>query len=364
MRTGAAAFVIACLFGSVAPGQRVAEPTLDRVYYTHAETARDLQEIATAIRTIAQISQTSADAEKMALTLRGTAGQIKLAEWLIGELDVARNQPPFVEQSQDQALHEFLAPNDGDDVVRVFHLKHATTDRDLAEITTLMRTIVEIKWVSLCIAPGVVAARGTAGQMRTAGWLVEELDKPADWKPLTEPGRVSASSEYSLPDRADQVARVFYLRSTATPRDLQEIDVTMRAVAGIRRVYMFDTLRALVLRGTAAEMALAEWLITELDAATSQPPLAQPAQGPAPHEYWVSDPHGENEVRVFRLAHTATERDLQDVYLAIRAETGMRMLFVCNAPRAVAVRGTAAEIALADLLVKQWEQRHSPTEAH
>jgi len=91
-------------------------------------------------------------------------------------------------------------------------------------------------------------------------------------------------------------------------------------------------------------MALAEWLIQQLD---------QPAnrQEQAKHEYAL--PGGDDIVRVFFLTHTGTPQELQEVAVQVRTTTQVRRLFTYNAPRAMALRGTADQIAMAERLIKE-----------
>src|SRR5882762_4222054 len=93
---------IAVCFVSVAFGQNV-----DRVFRVmNATTVTSLQEIATTLRTIGQIQQLSLDNAHATLTVKGTADQIALADWLVPKLDVAepasrrvRSDPPSLSRS-------------------------------------------------------------------------------------------------------------------------------------------------------------------------------------------------------------------------------------------------------------------------
>src|SRR5947207_826898 len=89
MRTKFAALAITVLVAPVTFGQAPAEPGVVRVLrFTRTDTVPGFQEIATAIRTIADVRQLSVDTAPRALALRGTAEQIALAQWLFIELDV------------------------------------------------------------------------------------------------------------------------------------------------------------------------------------------------------------------------------------------------------------------------------------
>jgi hypothetical protein len=76
------------LFASVASGQAPAEESVDRVFhFTHVETPQGFQEIATTIRTIADIQRIFVCNASRALTLRGTVDQVARSARLIEELD-------------------------------------------------------------------------------------------------------------------------------------------------------------------------------------------------------------------------------------------------------------------------------------
>lgn len=109
-------------FASVALGQNV-----DRVFnLTNAKTVMSLQEIATTLRTVAQLQQLSVDNGVPTLTIKGTADQIALAEWLVPRLDVA--------EAANQGPQEYRVSGDSDDVVVVFGLVYTTTNRGVQEI--------------------------------------------------------------------------------------------------------------------------------------------------------------------------------------------------------------------------------------
>src|SRR5205814_31579 len=80
----------------------------------------------------------------------------------------------------------------------------------------------------------------------------------------------SATHEYRMPeasvDHGETVVRVFYLPNTPTVQDFQEVATLVRTTAEIRRVFTYNANRALVMRGTAGQMAHAEWLIGQLSA--------------------------------------------------------------------------------------------------
>ncbi len=58
-------------------------------------------------------------------------------------------------------------------------------------------------------------------------------------------------------------------------------------------------------------------------------------------------------VRVFYLTHTGTPQRLQEIATEVRSMAQIRRLFIYNAPRALAMRDTAGQVALADRLIQE-----------
>ena len=59
--------------------------------------------------------------------------------------------------------------------------------------------------------------------------------------------------------------KVFYIRNSTTVQDLQEIATTVRSVTEIRRSFVYSAQNAILVRGTADQVALAEKLIKDID---------------------------------------------------------------------------------------------------
>src|SRR5215469_8452992 len=76
----------------------------DRVFhFEHTSNVKDMDAIATSIRTIDDISQIRVDDGQQTLTLGGSAEQLKLAEWMFNELDAPQNQSAAVLQFRVQS---------------------------------------------------------------------------------------------------------------------------------------------------------------------------------------------------------------------------------------------------------------------
>jgi hypothetical protein len=263
MRTKTIGFVISALFASLASGQTPAQPNLDRVlYFAHTETTQNMQEIATMIRTTADIRQMKVDEAQRSLTLQGTGEQIALAGWLFSQIDQPASGQPA------PATLEYRLPGSGDNVVRLLYLTHNQTVQEFQEIATSARTITNMRRVFTYNAQRVMALRGTAEQVALAVWLFNELDQPTGQppaQPVTQPSPESITHEFRVSNSSDDLVRVFYLSHTGTEQDFQKTAAQIRTTTKIRQVFTYNALRALVVRGTLDQISRAEQLVKELD---------------------------------------------------------------------------------------------------
>ena len=226
-------------------------------------------------------------------------------------------------------------------VERVLYVRHAATLGDLREVAVVIRAVADIRDVSIDEAQKAVAVRGTPARIAMAEWLASELDQ-------VRPGENPGPREYRVPGSADGVVRIFWLVHAATPQDLQEMATLLRSTADIRYLFVYSAPKALALRGKASQIAIAAWLVDELDRARQD-------RAPGPHEYVV--PGGADDVvRLFYLAHAGTPQELQRMATEVRRETNIARLFVNSAQRAVALRATASQVAQVERLMGELDK--------
>ena len=194
--------------------------------------------------------------------------------------------------------------------------------------------------------------RGTADQVALAEWLFNELDKPANRQALAQQKQGSAIHEYRLSGGTDNVARVFYLTHIETPQDLVELATTVRTIGDIRRLYSHNALGAVVVRGTADQVALAEWLFNELDKPANRQTDAQQYQDSATYAYRAPEGGDDTAVRVFYLTHAPTVQRLLEIATQLRRETGVRRLYSYSALKALALRGSPDQLLQVARLIK------------
>jgi hypothetical protein len=205
-------------------------------------------EIATLVRSITNTVQVFTHIERRAAVLRGTSAEMALADWLFTEIDKHDPDTPI----QHSASPEYQATDgrNGENVVRVFYLGHAPTAQDFVEAATLIRSIADLRQVFQYNAIKAMAIRGTAGQVAMAEWLVNEIDRPA--KDQISP------AEYRVPDSHDDIVSVFYLARAKTPQELVTIATQIRTETKVQREFIYNTPRAVAVRGTSEQVARAE----------------------------------------------------------------------------------------------------------
>jgi hypothetical protein len=209
---------------------------------------------------------------------------------------------------------------------RVFSFTHTEREQNPWQVATILRTVADIKKLSVDAEKRTISLSGTNDQLALANWLLQTLDRPT-----ADPTR----TEYDRAEPGDfRIVRVFYATRELSEANLLQLGTLLRVIPQCGKLFAYSRLRAIVMAGTADQMGLAEWIFNDLD---------RPTQAPAAHERKIS---GSNEVvRLFYLAHAATPQRVHDIVSQIRNSTDMRFLFDYDEARAIAARGTSAEVA-------------------
>lgn len=331
MRVNVFGSLILATCATAVTGQTSAEQGLDRVIYlTSIEKAQEIQEAATVIRSVAEIKSLSADVSQRSLSVHGTAEQIALADSLAQELMAGHGS----------STYEYRMSSG--DLVHVYYLPHSESIRDFQWAATTIRQITDLRWAFAYNAGRAFVARGSPGKMEMTGWLVQQLDQPAD-------GCVG-SSEYRVRDAADDLVRVYLVKHVESEETLQELATFVRSVGNIRRLFTIGPMIAVAMRGTSEEVGLADWLLQKLDQLASGTGGAEQNQGDAALQFQMSS--SGDAVRLFYLRN-ATIQAFQNVASEVRTAARAPKVFTYNALGAMAVRGTADQIAAAQDLIDE-----------
>jgi hypothetical protein len=172
-------------------------------------------------------------------------------------------------------------------------------------------------------------------------WLLPLMDRPVDAKP-----QHSISGQYTIPDPRDEgTSRLFYVGYAPAVKDFQALATSLRSIAGIKRVFTYNAVQAIVLRGTESELTMAEWLFNVLD---------QPGNVPVSGSFSATGP--DDMVRVFDLSQAKASANLPDMIAQIRGSSKYQYALSYGSQSIMVLRGTAAQMAAADHLVGQLSQ--------
>jgi hypothetical protein len=149
---------------------------------------------------------------------------------------------------------------------------------------------------------------------------------------------------YLYAGNTNDVVEIFELKNSTEVQPLQEVLTTLRTVADIQKIYVVSTPRLGILRADSGHIALAEFLVAQLD----QP--AVPRTSPSVASFAVSG-DGSDSVIVYGLAHAARPVDLQEVLTDLRTVLRINKIYMATAPRLLAIRGDAGQIQMAEWLI-------------
>lgn len=222
---------------------------------------------------------------------------------------------------------------------RSFQLIYTQSQQEANEVFTAVRTIADVRGTLDSLRQFTV--EGTADQLRTAEWVLRQLDQP-----IAAPPAAPSTLRNIVDKYQEDTARVFYLPKDLSPQEFNEIQTCVRTITDIRRVYPNVSRRAIVLRGNQEAVDAAEWLIAELSRSASDTELVFPKNP-------VRKGDDDNHTRVFRLPAGMDQQSFNDAQTLVRTLTDTRRVYPYLGKRAIAMRGTREQLALSDWILAQ-----------
>jgi general secretion pathway protein D len=139
----------------------------------------------------------------------------------------------------------------------------------------LFETVCKLAGINLLFDPEYQASKNQSIEF-TNSTLEEALDylgvvTKSYWKPMS-PNTIFVTNDNVTKrrDYEEQVMKVFYLTNVNGPQELQEIVTAVRSVADIQRLFVYNSQNAIIARGEADRIALAEKIIADLDKPKSE----------------------------------------------------------------------------------------------
>lgn len=155
---------------------------------------------------------------------------------------------------------------------------------------------------------------------------------------------LSVSTCFGQQATVSGVNRTFHLTNVATPRALQELATVLRTVGDIGNLSVEGAASTVSVSATPADIALAEWLIHEMDQPGDAPPSVRQIRETAVHEFSVPGTK-DDMVRMFYLSHMDSTRSMQELLTVLRTVGQVQKVFNYTALTSLAVRGTSDKIA-------------------
>jgi hypothetical protein len=201
---------------------------------------------------------------------------------------------------------------------------------DLLETEQVIQSLVPSAEVALHRSERTLSVRGAFDDVELATWLFDRLDK----------AKTPNTLELVGSDETIAVLRLSVRGDTDGPdgtRELQEQAAVIRSVVEFRTSLTHDRSKSIVIRGSAAQVELAQWLARELWKFPEKDAV------PASRQFAQVDTSGVT-VGVFHLQNETSATNFLNIVTEIRSATGIRRIFTYLYPRAIVVRGTPEEL--------------------
>lgn len=142
---------------------------------------------------------------------------------------------------------------------------------------------------------------------------------------------------------AQDVPRTYRFANISTTQGYQQIANVFRMCGDIKDISVDDAARTLVTHGTPEQMALTDWLFSQLDVKGTPAPVS--------HQYQTTGPIP--VVRVFYFAHTPSTASAQEIVNVVRTGADVARAAVSWESRSLTVRATSDSVAAAAWLFSQ-----------
>jgi type II secretory pathway component GspD/PulD (secretin) len=221
-------------------------------------------------------------------------------------------------------------------VERTLHVTGPSDPRFLPQIATTLRTVADIRNVSLNQADATISIEGTPAEIELGEWVFRQLDQPIDSPTVPQ---------FRIPGGKDEVVEVIRLSLANNPQYIQEMLTILRTVADIQKIFNYTPVAAIALRGKSGEVAMSEWLVHQLE---QEPPTADSGV----HQF-TAQGKPDDIVRVVYMIHNKTPKATQEALTAARMQGHIMKAFNLSNAHAIIIRGTAPQLDQAERLIAQ-----------
>lgn len=226
---------------------------------------------------------------------------------------------------------------------RTLNIRHASSEQAQNELATAVRSILELPSVNTDTDRRTLTISGTDTQIEAAEWLLTEIDKPA----AQLGDKPSASRVLRMEGMGEEGLRVFYLQGTREVRQLQETATIIRSIVETRRLFTYNQILGIVVRGTPVQLDAAEWVWRTLESNTPAPGV---------EEFRAGFTDGQPVLRAYRMPVQWSVPQLQEAATLLRAIVEIRRVFTFNGTRTIITRGDEGSIAAASWIATETQR--------
>lgn len=213
-----------------------------------AEPPQVFSELVNASRTVPEITEMFPVSQANAIVARADQDRLAMAEWILRQME----EPAA--QGQNRREAKYHAGNQREPEVRVLFLREELPPQSFQEILNALRTVPPLTKVFPVTRMGAVAVRGDAEHIALAEWLFDQIDRPAPEPSLGSPSHDAFSGE---------TAQIFFMPASVTVDNFHAAVNRLRTATGMTHVFPCSSTRAIVVRGTPAQLSQAAAIVRD-----------------------------------------------------------------------------------------------------
>ena len=233
---------------------------------------------------------------------------------------------------------------------RTFTFAHTQEHRFMQEMVNLLRGVAEIQRVAAEPSQRTMTVAGNPDQLALATWLFTELDRQA-----SRPAALQVRDNMFSDPRASAV-KILSPAHIANAQQAQEAINGIRSIAEVQRCVALSGPGAIVIRGNPEQVALAEWIVGELDRSMSGARPTGARQYNYPDSALQIVERRTTAVRIYYPAAASTPVDIQEMINGIRAIAEAQRVVGFTATGAIIARSSTEQAELMDWLVKELDR--------
>ena len=227
---------------------------------------------------------------------------------------------------------------------KTLHFANTPSGLHREQIATVIRGLTE---GDLKLQNGELGVRASGEQLQLAESLLAILDRTPDM-PAPQPTS-AAPGEFRL-NNGTELVRLVYLPWVGTNQQLAEVSTIVRSTSEIKRLFVYEPLKVMAMRGSTEQLASGEWLVAQLA------PGVRANEGDK-REFQLASSAPDRVLRIAKASFVESPRELAEAATVVRAITGIRRVFTENQGQNLALRGTAEQMQVADWLLQRFANK-------